>query len=64
MTITRLYSLFVSILILLLLFVNYSGASQDTSMPLDNESGETLTLGVLEKRITIVPQLNKLNFGL
>ena len=64
MTITRCYSLFVSILILLVLFVNYSGASQEISMPLDDESRKILTRGVLEKQITIVPQLNKMNFGL
>jgi len=64
MTATRRYGLFLFSLIALVLLVNTSGASQEISMPLDDESRAALTRNVLEKQITIVPQLNKLNFGL
>jgi hypothetical protein len=64
MTTTRRYSQFLLALIALVLLVNTPGASQEISIPLDEESRGILTRGVLEKKITIVPQLNKLNFGL
>jgi hypothetical protein len=51
-------------LIALVILLNTSGAGQEISMPLGDESRATLTRGVLEKKISIVPQLNKLNFGL
>jgi hypothetical protein len=44
--------------------VNTSGAYIDIHVPLDDESQEIITRGVLNKQIIIVPQLNKLNFGL
>jgi len=64
MTTARRCSQFLVALIALVMLVNTPGASQEISMPLDDESRATLTRGVLEKKISIVPQLNKLNFGL
>ncbi len=51
-------------LIILVLLVNIASAAHDIDEPLDAESQKTITKGVLNKQITIVPQLNKLNFGL
>jgi hypothetical protein len=42
----------------------YSGAYGDIQIPPGDDSRETITKGVLNKQITIVPQLNKVNFGL
>jgi len=64
MTTTQRYRLFGLCLIALVMSVNTSGAYNDIHVPLDDESQEIITRGVLNKQITIVPQLNKLNFGL
>ena len=64
MATTRRYGSFGLCLIVLLYWVNISGAYRDILDPLDDKSQETITQGVLNKQITIVPQLNKLNFGL
>ena len=50
MTTTRRYSQFLLALIALVLLVNTPGASQEISIPLDEESRGILTRGVLEKK--------------
>jgi hypothetical protein len=48
----------------LLLIAGYCGASEDLPDSFDKKTQKTITKGVLDNQITIVPQLNKLNFGL
>lgn len=64
MTTTRRYSLSIVSLIALVLLVNTSGAQQEINVPFDDNTREAIAGGILKKQITIVPQLNKLNFGL
>ena len=51
-------------LIALLLIAGYCGASEDLPDTFNEKTQKTITKGVLDNQITIVPQLNKLNFGL
>jgi hypothetical protein len=48
----------------LLLIAGYCGASEDLPDSFNEKTQKTITKGVLDNQITIVPQLNKLNFGL
>jgi hypothetical protein len=51
-------------LMALLLIAGYCGASEDLPDSFNEKTQKTITKGVLDNQITIVPQLNKLNFGL
>ena len=51
-------------LMALLLIAGYCGASEDLPDSFNGKTQKTITKGVLDNQITIVPQLNKLNFGL
>ena len=51
-------------LIALLLSEGYCGASEDLPDSFNEKTQETVTMGILDNQITIVRQLNKLNFGL
>ncbi len=51
-------------LMALLLIAGYCGASEDLPGSFNEKTQKTITKGVLDNQITIVPQLNKLNFGL
>jgi hypothetical protein len=48
----------------LLLIAGYCGATEDLPDSFNEKTQKTITKGVVENQITIVPQLNKLNFGL
>ena len=51
-------------LIALLLSAGYCGASEDLPDSFNKKTQKTITKGILDHQITIVRQLNKLNFGL
>ena len=51
-------------LMALLLIAGYCGASEDLPDSFNEKTQKTIAKGVLDNQITIVPQLNKLNFGL
>ena len=58
------YRLFIISLTVLVLLPGISGAAQEIGAYLDDNSREAITRGILKKQISILPQLNKLNFGL
>ena len=64
MTKTWRYSKLGLCLTALFLFSNYSSAGANIRDFLNDKSQQSITKGVLNQRIRIVPQLNKLNFGL
>ena len=64
MAIIRRYWIAGLCLLFVVLSVNTTGAALDIRDPFNKKTRNSITGGVLDKRITIVPQLNKLNFGL
>ena len=46
------------------LFINHSNADNEIRDFFDSKSKQIITEGILNQQIRIVPQLNKLNFGL